>query len=162
MMAFLPALCRHLLGEYLLMPSVATWWCGQDSARQYVRQHADQLVIKPSARRFGELNFPADLDRAARAQLLERMEARPADYVAQEQVALSTVPVRTDEGLAPRHLVMRVFAVWNGDEYVLMPGGLTRVSSDAISPVVNMQLGSGSKDTWIVDTAHPVAANPAA
>jgi uncharacterized circularly permuted ATP-grasp superfamily protein len=28
-MSFLPGLCRHLLGEELKLPSVATWWCGK-------------------------------------------------------------------------------------------------------------------------------------
>src|SRR5207247_1769373 len=35
-LAFLPGLCRHLLGEELKLPSIATWWCGQESAREYV------------------------------------------------------------------------------------------------------------------------------
>lgn len=150
LMAFLPGLCRHLLGEDLRMPSVATWWCGDEGALRHVIGNADRLVIKPSMRRFGELNLPAKLDQAARARLLERVEAHANEYVGQEQVALSTVPARTDRGVAPRHLVLRVFAAWDGQEYVLMPGGLSRVSADAGSQVVNMQLGSGSKDTWVL------------
>jgi len=70
--------------------------------------------------------------------------------VAQEQVALSTAPVRTDSGLAARHVVLRVFAAWNGSSYVVMPGGLTRVSTEDRSLVVSMQLGGGSKDTWVL------------
>ena len=48
LMAFLPGLCRHLLGEELRMPSVATWWCGQEEPRRYVLEHLEQLVIKPT------------------------------------------------------------------------------------------------------------------
>ena len=45
-MPFLPGLCRHLLGEDLMLPSVATWWCGQPKELQYVLEHLDQLVAK--------------------------------------------------------------------------------------------------------------------
>lgn len=150
LLSFLPMLCRQLLGEELLMPSVATWWCGHDAARQYVRENASRLVIKPAVRRLGQPAFPSTLDVAARQKLLQRMEAHPNEYVAQEQVALSTVPVQTTEALAPRHLILRVFAAWDGSGYTLMPGGLTRVSTEANSSMVSMQMGSGSKDTWVL------------
>ncbi|MFM2125298.1 MAG: hypothetical protein RL328_1749, partial [Acidobacteriota bacterium] len=52
--------------------------------------------------------------------------------------------------LEPRHIVMRVFAIWDGQAYTVMPGGLTRVSTSAQSLVVSMQMGGGSKDTWVL------------
>src|SRR5882724_10182404 len=45
-LAFLPSLCRHLLGEELKLPSVATWWCGQPKEQQYVIDHLDEIVVK--------------------------------------------------------------------------------------------------------------------
>src|SRR6185295_12008714 len=45
-MPFLPGLCRHLLGEELMLPSVPTWWGGQPAGLQYMLDHLDQLVIK--------------------------------------------------------------------------------------------------------------------
>lgn len=148
---FLPSLCRHLLGEELLLPSVAAWWCGQEGPRRFVQEHLEDLVIRPAFRRPG-LNpeFPAYMDAAARAELIQRIEADPEQYVAQEQVTLSTAPVRTDTGFQPRHVVLRAFAVADGASYSVMPGGLTRVSIEASSPLVAMQLGSGSKDTWLL------------
>ena len=149
-MAFLPGLCRRLLDEDLLLPSVATWWCGQEQPRRYVLEHLDQLVIKSTFPRFGSHpEFPASLDIAAREKLARKIAARPEEFVAQEQVALSMAPARTDNGLAPRHVVLRVFAAWDGRSYVVMPGGLTRVSTEQ-SLVVTMQLGGGSKDTWVL------------
>jgi uncharacterized circularly permuted ATP-grasp superfamily protein/uncharacterized alpha-E superfamily protein len=151
LMAFLPGLCRHLLGEELCMPSVATWWCGQEEPRRYVLDHLEELVIKPAFRRFGlRPEFPEEMDAAARDELARRIEAQPERYVAQERVALSTAPVRTDKGLVPRHLMLRVFAVWDGMSYTVLPGGLTRVSKEGTS-VVSMQLGGGSKDTWVFE-----------
>ena len=152
-MAFLPGLSRELLGEELLMPSVATWWCGQEAPRRYVLDHLDEVVIKPAFPRHGQkVEFPAMLDRAARADLARRIQANPGQFVAQEQVALSTAPVRTEYGIAPRHVVVRVFAAWDGQSYTILPGGLTRVSTADKSLVVSMQQGGGSKDTWVLGT----------
>ena len=67
-------------------------------------------------------------------------------------MALSTAPVRTEQGLSPRHVVLRVFATWDGESYTVLPGGLTRVSTEDRSLVVSMQLGGGSKDTWVLAT----------
>lgn len=151
LMAFLPGLCRDLLGEELLLPSVATWWCGQPEPRRYVLDHIDELVIKPAFRKYGlHPEFPVRMSVAAREQLIRRIEAQPELFVAQELVAMSTVPVRTDKGLAARHSGLRVFAARDGGDYTVMPGGLTRVAGET-SPVVSMQLGAGSKDTWIFD-----------
>ena len=150
-MAFLPGLCKDLLGEKLHMPSVATWWCGQEEPRRYVLEHLDEVVIKPAFPRFGQkAEFPAMLRRAERADLLRRIQEHPEQFVAQEQVRLSTAPVRTEIGIAPRHVVVRVFAAWDGESYSVMPGGLTRVSTADKSMVVSMQMGGGSKDTWVL------------
>ena len=154
-MAFLPGLCRQLLGQELRMPSVATWWCGQEEPRRYVMEHLKDLVIKRTFPRFGEHpEFPESMGAAAREKLARRIEARPEDFVAQEKVALSTVPVRTDRGLVPRHVVLRVYAAWNGQSYTVLPGGLTRVSTQDSSLVVSMHLGGGSKDTWVLGGAE--------
>ncbi len=156
-MAFLAGLSREMLGEDLALPSIATWWCGQAGPRKYVLDHLDQLVIKPAFPRPGQkVEFPGTLDTVARAELARRIEASPEQYVAQEQVGLSTAPVWTESGLAPRHIVLRVFASWNGTGYSVLPGGLTRVSTEDRSLVVSMQQGGGSKDTWVL--AAPEAA----
>jgi uncharacterized circularly permuted ATP-grasp superfamily protein/uncharacterized alpha-E superfamily protein len=161
-MAFLPRLCETLLGESLQMPSVATWWCGQEVERRYVAEHLENLVIKPAHWTPGRHpEFPSSMSVAQRLDLLRRIEAKPEEFVAQEEVALSTAPTRTDMGLAPRHVVLRVFAVWDGDSYSVMPGGLTRVSTGGSSLVVSMQMGGGSKDTWILGGEAEVHRPPA-
>ena len=160
-MAFLPSLSRHLLGEELRMPSVATWWCGQERERRYVLDHLAELVIKPAFRRAGEIPvFPGNMTVAERASLAARIEDDPEEFIAQEQISLSTAPVRTDEGILPRHVVLRVFACWDGQSYTVLPGGLTRVSLEASSPIVSMQGGGGSKDTWVMSTAAEDASAP--
>ncbi len=149
--AFLPVLCRHILGEELLMPNIATWWCGDQSARNWVRDHIGSLVIKPASPALDfEAVFGASLSTADRQALLERIDRNPGAYVAQEQVSLSTIPVAQDGMLQTRHLVLRVFAVASEGTWAVMPGGLTRITSSLDSLVVSMQHGGGSKDTWVL------------
>ncbi len=109
---FLPGLSRHLLGERLKMPSVATWWCGQDYALDWVMDHLDQVVIKPAFPvRGGEPVFGAELDSTERENFLQQLRSRPYDYVAQERVALSTAPVWDRENLLSRSIVLRTYVV---------------------------------------------------
>ncbi len=52
LLSFLPALSRHLFGRPLLLPNVATWWCGQARERALVEQRMDCSPWRePSARR---------------------------------------------------------------------------------------------------------------
>jgi uncharacterized circularly permuted ATP-grasp superfamily protein/uncharacterized alpha-E superfamily protein len=148
-MAFLPGLCRHLLGEELKLPSAATWWCGQDSARKYVLENLDRLVVKPAFRshgRAGDSEKPPGADE--REALRRRIEFDPDLFVAQERVEWSTAPSWNDGGLVPRPVALRVFLVSSDGGYSVMPGGLTRVSPDP-SAFISMQRGGSSKDTWI-------------
>ncbi len=150
LMAFLCGLCRHLLGEELLMPSVASWWCGQAEARRYVIEHLDDLVIMPTFPGFGRHpEFPASMNAATRERLISRVETHPEQFVAQEQFAISTAPVYTDTGLASGHVLLRIFAAWDGQSYTVLPGGLTRVSTKGTSQAVSIHRGAGSKDTWV-------------
>ena len=149
-MPFLPGLCQQIFGEQLKLPSVATWWCGQSYAMDWVLANLDSVVIKPAftARRM-EPVFAANLDDAGRAELTARLEAEPHMYVAQEQVALSRAPV-WDRGLgAPRPLVMRAYALNTGNGWMVMPGGLVRVAGED-GQVVSMQRGGHSKDAWVL------------
>jgi len=150
-MAFLPGLCQRLLGEDLRMPSVATWWCGQEHARRYVLEHLDELTILPTFPRFSLYqDVPSPLTDAMREELAHRIEAQPEQFVAQERVALSTAPVRTASGFEPRKVLLRVFAAREGESYRVLPGSLTRVSSEETSHFLSIQLGGGSKDTWVL------------
>jgi len=156
-MAFLPPLCRELLGEDLRMPSVATWWCGQERERAYVRDNLERLVIKPTFTGPGqsqEVVFGGELSKQQRETLQRAIDAAPHRYVAQERVALSTAPTVVEGSTAPRHVVLRVYAAAHKGSWTLMPGGLTRVSAGADSLVVSSQRGGGSKDTWVLSD-HP-------
>ena len=152
---FLPAACRFLLDEELALPSVATWWCGEASAMDYVRQHLDDLVIK-SVHGLNDLQpiFGQDLTQEARAALLERIDAAPDRFVAQEWVRLAQAPVLNRRPgslqLEARSVGLRAYAAAGVQGYQVMPGGLTRVESHRDARVVSMQRGGASKDTWVL------------
>jgi uncharacterized circularly permuted ATP-grasp superfamily protein/uncharacterized alpha-E superfamily protein len=170
-MGFMPAISERLLGETLRLPSVATWWCGEQAALDYVIEHIDGLVIKPAFpnQRF-EAVFGRDLEAPARARLIERLRERPHAYVAQERLAFSQAPVWRSGGaqeFAARALGIRVYAIATPTGYRVMPGGLARIAGDGAVDIVSMQRGGGSKDVWVlapdlrpVDDAYGSATQP--
>jgi uncharacterized circularly permuted ATP-grasp superfamily protein/uncharacterized alpha-E superfamily protein len=153
-LGFLPGVAQDLLCDKLKLPAVATWWCGERPALDYVLAHFDHLVIKPvyPNQRF-EPAFGRDLAREAREALIARMRARPYAYVAQEHLALSQAPVwrqNSSPGLSAKALTIRVYAIATGSGYRVLPGGLARVATDAAVDVVSTQRGGGSKDIWVL------------
>ena len=163
-MPFLPGLAQHLLGEKLKLPSVATWWCGQSYALDWVLEHLDHVVVKrafPAGGVSGSMEpvFGAEISPEDMTKLAERLRARPHEYVAQEQVTLSTAPVWVDGHLDSRSLVLRAYVLNTGRGWMAIPGGLVRVAEgDAEASgkgtgkgsVVSMQRGGHSKDAWVL------------
>jgi len=151
LMAYLPRLCRELLGEELWIESAPTWWCGEAESLKHVLANLDRMVLKPTFISASiEPIFPADLSKEERSTLIGKIQARPAAYVAEERIELSAAPVLVDGNLAPRRMVLRTYLAADRDGFTIMPGGLTRVGSGPDSMIVSMQRGGGSKDTWVL------------
>ena len=149
-MPFLPGLSRHLLGEKLKLPSVATWWCGQEYALDWVLNHLDTVVVKPAFPSVGmEPVFGAELLQAEKGKFAEQLRGRPHEFVAQEQVALSTAPVWENGRITSRSVVLRSYVLNTGSGWIAIPGGLVRVA-EAEGSVVSMQRGGHSKDAWVL------------
>jgi uncharacterized circularly permuted ATP-grasp superfamily protein/uncharacterized alpha-E superfamily protein len=151
LMAFLPKLARHFFGHELRLPSVATWWCGQQAERDYVLANLDKLVLRHVNRAAGDR--PVYGDQLGAAELdawRDRIRAQPHLYAGQERIMLSSVPTWREAGLEPRPAVIRTYLVARQDTYVVMPGGLTRVGADSQQRVVSNQAGAISKDTWVL------------
>ena len=143
--SFLPGLCRHVLGEELLMPSVATWWCGQKEAEKYVLANLDDLVVKPAFR--PQRSGPAEM--LSGDELRARIRFAPHQWVAQEKVLMSTAPSWNSGALTSKRVVLRVYLVATPNGYQVMPGGLARTALSGDARLVSMQQGGASKDTWI-------------
>jgi len=167
--AFLPLLARRLLGEDLRLPNIATWWCGQEAPRAEVEARLDDMLVGPA---FSEppIGLPrgrpvlaAMLSSAARAALLADIRRRPMDYVAQEDVHLSTTPVVQDGQLVPRPFTVRVFAARDGrGQWTVMPGGFARIGDDSDARATVMGEGAFSADVCVVasKTVEPVSLLP--
>ncbi|WP_431856351.1 circularly permuted type 2 ATP-grasp protein [Azospirillum sp.] len=155
---FLDGLNERLFGEELILPHVATWWCGQEAECAHVLEHLDELVIAPAFR-----SLPFDpvhghsLSAAQRDDLAARIRRSPWAFVAHQPPGLSTAPVWEGDHLQPRPLVLRVFLCATPDGgYTAMPGGLTRVCAEPGRLIVSMQHGGGSKDTWVLSSSRRV------
>jgi uncharacterized circularly permuted ATP-grasp superfamily protein/uncharacterized alpha-E superfamily protein len=149
--AFLPGLCRYFLGEELLLPSVATWWCGQPRERDFVLANLDKLVIKPiySMPGLPEM-IPGQLSRQQLSVRRERILANPHLFVGQELASISTIPSFVTDKIEPRHSILSTFLTAQDRTYVVMPGGLTRISANQSSLLYPKQGERFSKDTWVL------------
>ena len=148
---FLPAIARHLLGEDLQMPSVATWWCGEARARDYVLQNLQNLQIRSAFRMDDEAPvLGRTLSQTERQLLVERINAAPRNFVGQETPARSTTPVLTDSGVVPWSVGLRAYVVATEDGFQSLPGGLARVSADSDSLNSTMTSGERTQDVWIL------------
>lgn len=154
---YVPEMIRFYLGEEPTLANVPTYLCERDEDRAYVLDHLDQLVVKlaQGSGGYGMMIGP-HATAAERADFAARIKARPADYIAQPTLALSTVPTLCASGIAPRHVDLRPFVLSTKDEVRIVPGGLTRVALREGSLVVNSSQGGGTKDTWVLESEpHP-------
>ena len=148
---YVPDLIRYYLSEEPLLQNVESYRLDDPEVLDWALDRLDQLVLKPvdGAGGQGIVIGPQAGERVL-AELRARVLAEPRGWIAQRPVALSTSPVLIDERLAPRHIDLRPFAVNDGDDVWLLPGGLTRVALPEGELVVNSSHGGGSKDTWIL------------
>ncbi|WP_423196623.1 MULTISPECIES: circularly permuted type 2 ATP-grasp protein [unclassified Cupriavidus] len=148
---YVPDMIRFYLGEEAILSNVPTYMCRRPDDLQYVLDHMHELVVKEThgAGGYGMLVGPA-ATRAEIDQFREVVRARPAQYIAQPTLALSTCPTYVESGIAPRHIDLRPF-VLSGKEVRMVPGGLTRVALREGSLVVNSSQGGGTKDTWVLE-----------
>jgi uncharacterized circularly permuted ATP-grasp superfamily protein/uncharacterized alpha-E superfamily protein len=154
-LGFLPALSRHLLGEELKLPSLATWWCGERAAMEAVLPQLRASVIKPT---YAGAGAGAVLGRSLSRRELDEWAGRivreSEEHTVQAWLALSQMPTwkrdGQDDRILPRSLMLRVFAVSDGAQsWRVLPGGLTRIASATLE-IASMQRGGSSADTWVM------------
>ncbi|OHV75478.1 circularly permuted type 2 ATP-grasp protein [Ensifer sp. LCM 4579] len=156
LLAFMPAICRQLLGEEQKLPSIATWWCGQESEREHVAGNIEGMVIGPaySTRPFfdddGQSVLGASLRDTARTSVAQWLATDGGKLVGQEVVTLSTTPAWVRGRLTPRPMSLRVFAARTRDGWQIMPGGFARIGSGDDVAAIAMQSGGTAADVWIV------------
>ena len=150
--SYMPEIVEFYTGERPILQNVPTWRCNEKESLDYVLAHLSDLVVKEvhGSGGYGMLIGPA----ASKKELKEferKLRARPGNYIAQPTLSLSTVPVFTKAGLAPRHVDLRPFVLMSPEGINVTPGGLTRVAMKKGSLVVNSSQGGGTKDTWVLE-----------
>ncbi|MGH8714457.1 MAG: circularly permuted type 2 ATP-grasp protein, partial [Casimicrobiaceae bacterium] len=156
LLGFLPSLCRRLLGETLMMPHIATGWCGQKAAREEVLSRLDEVAIEgaygrgvPGFQSNGPV-LASELSKAERERLVAAINERGIDFVGQELVRLSTTPVWDQGRIVPRPFVLRVFAAATPHGWTVMPGGFCRIADQLDARAVSMGDGARAGDVWVV------------
>jgi uncharacterized circularly permuted ATP-grasp superfamily protein/uncharacterized alpha-E superfamily protein len=165
LMAFLPRISRHLTGQALALPNVATWWCGQAAELAHVRAHAARMMIGPALST--RMPFETRATHAIAGQLRggdgdrgghgDRggdldgwLTANAAHLVGQEMVTLSTTPVFDAGRLVPRPMTIRVFLARTPQGWQVMPGGFGRIGTGSDATAIAMGQGGAVADVWVV------------
>ena len=153
LMAFLPRLSKHLLNEELILPSVATWWCGHEKEKKYVLDNIPFLIVRSIYRSNENLPYIGnELSRKQIEELRTEINTRPYLYVAQEVVSFSTTPSLIDNNLEACNAIFRSYVVADIEKqsYNVMPGGLSRSFPTKGEFIISNQSGGISKDTWVL------------
>ena len=150
--SYMPEIIEFYTGERALLENVPTWRCAEPDSLAYVLEHLAELVVKEvhGSGGYGMLVGPA----ASKKELDEfahKLRDCPNNYIAQPTLALSSVPILTESGLAPRHVDLRPFVLMSPENIHITRGGLTRVAMTEGSLVVNSSQGGGTKDTWVLE-----------
>ncbi|MEP0960453.1 MAG: circularly permuted type 2 ATP-grasp protein [Roseobacter sp.] len=150
--SYVPEIIEFYTGEKAILKNVETHRCSEPDTLKYVLDNLADLVVKEvhGSGGYGMLVGPA-ANKKELADFAEKLKARPSNYIAQPTLSLSTVPIMTDAGLAPRHVDLRPFALMSPNSIDIVPGGLTRVALTEGSLVVNSSQGGGTKDTWVLE-----------
>ncbi|WP_373087643.1 circularly permuted type 2 ATP-grasp protein [Sneathiella sp.] len=150
--SYIPEIVEFYTGEKAILKNVPTWRCAEPDALSYVLDNLEELVVKEvhGSGGYGMLVGPAASKREISA-FRTKLKAKPGNYIAQPTLALSTVPILTKKGLAPRHVDLRPFVMVSPNRVEITPGGLTRVALKPGSLVVNSSQGGGTKDTWVLE-----------
>lgn len=157
LMPFLHLAARHLLSEDLIVPSIATWWCGQPREMQYVIDNLPNLVIRRIFRQTAGTRTAIDgaaLSAAEKSELIKKIKANPHLYTGQEKINFSSTPSWVNGKIESRHSLIRSFLVKKEDSFVAMPGALTRTNYTRSSFVISNQTGGISKDTWVISSGE--------
>ena len=156
LLAFLPILARRLLDQDLLIPNIATWWCGQSYEREKVLDEFNEISI---AGAFGDELLGVsgqssivgdELSPKERDRLRDAIALRGIDFVGQDIVRLSTTPRWMQGKLEPRPFVLRVYCAATMDGWRVMPGGFCRISDRPDARAVAMGDGVESADVWVL------------
>lgn len=155
LLGFLPALSQELLGQALLLPSLATWWCGESTALQAMLPQLRGGVIKPTyPSGHGESVIARDLSPQRLDEWTGRIMRSAEEHTVQSYMPLSQTPVWQKSGMAMRSALLRIFALSSGrGQWHVLPGGLVRLAGRS-EHIASMQQGGSSADLWVLGASQ--------
>ena len=140
---FLPAIAQRLLGQALSLPSLPTWWCGEQAAWLDVRQALDGKLLRTTFQQDGRTS-------QVRRGSTQEVEDDPEAWTVQGRLRFARAPTWGPQGLVHRPAMVRVYAMAGpGNHWHVLPGGMTRVAQRE-DDSVSMQRGGASLDTWVM------------
>jgi uncharacterized circularly permuted ATP-grasp superfamily protein len=148
---FVPEMIRYYLNERPILNNVPTYLMSRPDEREHVLGRLEEMVVKETSLSggYGMLVGPSSTE-WERERFAAKIRENPDNYIAQPTIKLSTSPINLDGRVAHRHIDLRVFALADGRNVHVLPGGLTRVAMREGSLVVNSSQGGGVKDTWVL------------
>ena len=151
--SYMPEIIKFYMGEKPILNNIPTWRCSEKSSLSYVIENLRELVVKEvhGSGGYGMLVGPTSSNREI-ASFKRKLLRNPSNYIAQPTLSLSTVPILSKSGLAPRHVDLRPFVLVSPEDIKVTAGGLTRVALKKGSLVVNSSQGGGTKDTWVLES----------
>jgi carboxylate-amine ligase len=156
MYAFVHTMINYYLGEDPLIGDVGTWVLADPSQYEGVRDRLHELVVKPVDGSGGAgVMIGPDLTDEEITRMRAEVDAAPHRFIAQEVIRFSSHPTLTANGLEPRHVDLRVFALAGRDTVLVPEVALSRVALESEGLLVNSSQGGGSKDTWIGRVSAP-------
>jgi uncharacterized circularly permuted ATP-grasp superfamily protein/uncharacterized alpha-E superfamily protein len=135
LLPFLSAMCEQLLDEPLRLPSVQTYWTGEERSMAYVLDNLDGLAVRA-------IDQSVDLALHDRDRVRDLIRAEPHRYVGQELLPLSQSPTLDARGVHPQTVTLRTFTLRYGSTYRPLVGGLATVTTHDRVPT--------SKDVWVL------------
>jgi uncharacterized circularly permuted ATP-grasp superfamily protein/uncharacterized alpha-E superfamily protein len=147
---WLPAIARFFsLGE-LKIPTIPTWWCQDVGAFDWVTSHLDELLIRPAFRIDNQPPiYPQELTLHEKQDLILRIRANPAAFIAQQRIERSTAPVWYADRVQHWPLALRGYVLAGQDGYRTLPGGLARVAFRQSLLDQSPTSGEKSQDVWV-------------
>lgn len=135
LLPYMSAMCELLLDEPLRLPSVQTYWTGDERSMAYVLDNLDGLLVRT-------IDNADDLDGLGPDRLRELVRAQPHRFVGQELLPLSQSPTLGTRGVTPQQVTLRTFTLRYGSTYRPLVGGLASVQGGDGPP--------SSKDVWVL------------
>ncbi len=158
---FMKNICKYFLNEELILPQIATWWCGQEGELEYVLENISSLIVKKIDKTEKvETYIGKNLSEQDIEKLKIKIQLFPQAYIGQEHITFSTTPSFSGNEIEPRNAMIRAFSYLGENGYEVMNGGLVRVAASKDSLMFSGQHRGNSKDLWILGEDILTQSNP--